>query len=243
MTDLALSPEVLARRVYRDDVNRHLRETTILKVLASYVDPAKAAIDVGAATGHITCWLSEHCAHVYAFEAVHAVYNQLIRWEAKRKNVQAFCAAIGQENGPVKIFVDHKRLSNSGFQDLVGGPSVEVAGASLDALFVTQQPPLPIGFIKIDVEGTELDVLKGAEKLIDRDRPNLMVEIYKPYAADPLDAIFKWLMEERGYRCAYYINGSNGKLIDVPDVSAGVNAVEELHSVHDGDFLFYQERG
>ena len=35
-----------------------------------------------------------------------------------------------------------------------------------------------ICFIKIDTEGTELDVLNGAQKIIDKHEPHLMIEIY-----------------------------------------------------------------
>jgi len=34
-----------------------------------------------------------------------------------------------------------------------------------------------IGLIKIDVEGAEVEVLKGAEKIIEQDHPNLIIEI------------------------------------------------------------------
>ena len=39
-----------------------------------------------------------------------------------------------------------------------------------------------IGFIKIDVEGHELDVLRGAEVTLRRDQPNLLIEIENRHA-------------------------------------------------------------
>jgi len=50
-------------------------------------------------------------------------------------------------------------------------------------------------FVKIDVEGAEFEVLRGASSAIDRFHPRLMVEIQ----ADQ-QAIFDWFTE-RGYRC------------------------------------------
>ncbi len=243
MNELNLSPEVLARRVFRADVNLHLRATTLLRVLAPFVPKDKTAIDVGAATGHITCWLAEHAERVFAFEAVPPVYEQLKLMDAQFANVRAIHAAVGNKNGPVEIFVDDKRLSNSGFQDLVGGPKITVDGVMLDSLFRTptmrsMSTPVPIGFIKIDVEGTELDVMKGAAEIIRRDRPNLMVEIYKPFTAVDPRMIFEYLMGASGYRCYYYDPAIPEGLVRVPTMEDGVSAVETKHKVHDGDFLF-----
>jgi len=38
----------------------------------------------------------------------------------------------------------------------------------------------PVGFMKIDTEGADLEVLKGAEKIIKEDKPNILIEIYEP---------------------------------------------------------------
>src|SRR4029077_4651977 len=51
----------------------------------------------------------------------------------------------------------------------------------------------PVGAIKIDAEGHELAVLRGARSLIARDRPNFMVEVedrHKPGAVDQVKRFF-----------------------------------------------------
>ena len=57
------------------------------------------------------------------------------------------------------IYVDDKRLSNSSFQNLVEGQKIEVETVTIDSLKLVD-----IGFIKVDVEGVELDVLNNASK-------------------------------------------------------------------------------
>ena len=232
---LHLSQAVLQRRVYNDKVNQRLQATTILRDLDPYIAPDKCAIDVGAATGHITNYLAPRCKRVFAFEAVEPVYHQLKKMEERHSNVTAFNAAVGDFNGVATIYVDDKRLSNSGFQDLVGGPSVQVAAVTLDSVMYDA---MDIGFIKVDVEGTELEVLKGAANILAKQRPNLMVEIYKPFTAHPLEEIFSYLMNGFDYRCFYYEHPAG--LIECRTVEEGVHAVEELHKIHDGDFLFVQ---
>jgi len=230
---LELSKAVLARRVFNKPVNDHLRRSTVLAILGGYVSPDRVSVDVGGATGHITCFLADHSKEVVAFEAVPPVWEQLRLMESEYKNVKTHNKAVSDFDGVSKFFVDDKRLSNSGFQDLVGGQEIQVDVVKLDTFFGARQDK--IGFIKIDVEGTELDVLHGAERIIDVDKPSLMVEIYEPYTKCELADIFKYLMGKR-YGCWYY-NPAYGP-VEVPDVEAGVEAVKTKHKIHDGDFIF-----
>jgi len=227
ITDYALNI-----RHFQPDTFRRLVTTTILRVLAPYVDRDRVTLDVGGNTGHMAYFFSEHSKHVHSYEAVELVYQRLKLLEQVRTNITVHNLAMSNFCGTATFYVDHKRLSNSSFLNLVDGPPVDVPVASIDSLNRDD-----VGFIKIDVEGTELDVIKGADETIGRCRPNMMVEIYKPYANDPLDAIFAYLME-RDYNCYYYDHSKPEGLVPVPDVAAGVEAVETLHDIHDGDFLF-----
>lgn len=234
--DIQLSEAVLGLRVYNEQVNRRLQATTILRVLDKYVSRDKISIDVGAATGHITHWLAPRSDTVWAFEAVYPVFRQLELMEMRHPNIAAWLRAVGNFDGTATIYVDDKRLSNSGFIDLVGGPTVEVQACKLDSM-IKWARGTPVGFIKIDVEGTELDVIEGAWEIITRDHPAMMVEIYEPYSACPIGDIFGKLFGI-GYTAYYYDHSNPVGLVPVDDVHRGVHAVREFHHIHDGDFLF-----
>jgi FkbM family methyltransferase len=228
-----LSEAVLKRRVWNKPTNDHLRQTTILKSLDPYISSSKISYDVGAATGHITCFLAERSDFVVAFEAVPAVYKQTEIMASKYENIITYNMAVCDEAETFKTFyVDDKRLSNSGFQNLVSGPNFQAPTTTLDFIDLG-----PCGFIKIDVEGTELEVLHGAESIVERDAPNIMVEIYEPFTVKPLEGIFQFLMG-KGYKCSYYWHPHG--LVQIKDVGDGVHAVENFHKRHDGDFLFYK---
>ena len=62
------------------------------------------------------------------------------------------------------FYVDNKRLSNSSFQNLVDGYPIPVEVSTLDN---QHRSANNICFIKIDTEGTELDVLNGAKYVIE----------------------------------------------------------------------------
>jgi hypothetical protein len=59
-----------------------------------------------------------------------------------------------------------------------------------------QVNPMP-DFLKCDVEGAELHVLQGAERLLRNKRPILLVELHSPENHQALMAQLKTL----GYRC------------------------------------------
>jgi FkbM family methyltransferase len=73
--------------------------------------------------------------------------------------------------------------------------SFETTLVRLDDLDLSERP---ISFVKIDVEGHELQVLKGAADLIRKHRPVLLVEIEHRHSAAPIEETFKFL-EELGY--------------------------------------------
>lgn len=56
-----------------------------------------------------------------------------------------------------------------------------------------------VGFVKIDVEGHELDVLAGAEQLIERDHPVFLVEAESRHRADAPRDVFAFFAG-RNYR-------------------------------------------
>jgi hypothetical protein len=66
-----------------------------------------------------------------------------------------------------------------------------------------------VSFLKIDVEGHELPVLRGGDELLARDRPVLLVEIEQRHLGDQThvsDVVGH--LTSRGYRCFFRLGGS-----------------------------------
>jgi len=68
-----------------------------------------------------------------------------------------------------------------------------------------------VSFIKIDVEGAELDVLEGARQTVERHRPRLVVELLTKGRGDALAGIRRieamlgyrsWLLQDRAWHPA-----------------------------------------
>ena len=65
-----------------------------------------------------------------------------------------------------------------GFQEHLGdAPTVEVPVVALDDLRPLLDLPPP-DFVKVDVEGFEDEVLRGARRTVEAHRPTLMVEVH-----------------------------------------------------------------
>ena len=71
-----------------------------------------------------------------------------------------------------------------------------------------------IGFIKIDVEGHELEVIKGSSKIISENMPILLVEIEKRHTNKPVLESINYI-KNMGYDCFFV---KNKKLISVENL-------------------------
>ncbi|TWT38825.1 FkbM family methyltransferase [Blastopirellula retiformator] len=238
-----ISERALKIRHFKMDVYEKLAATTILSQLPPLLDGAKNAIDVGGNVGHIAYFLAQHSKHVYTFEAVQVVYERLKNVSQLADNITVQHLAISDFCGEADFFVDHERLSNSGLHDVSGvntsfKPSTTFRSTKTPVRSIDSLGIEDVGFIKVDVEGSELDVLRGAEATLEKYSPDLLLEIYEPFSKYPVADLFRFGFE-RGYDCYHYDNSSeSGSLVRVTDEMDGVRAVQERHHLHDADFLF-----
>src|SRR5690606_33428830 len=91
-------------------------------------------------------------------------------------NISCFNFAAGRESSRVKMFVDDRNLASAFVTDRDVTDEDAIDMCSLDDAF----PGMNMGsvdFIKIDVEGFELEVLAGAVKLLAENRPRVLLEM------------------------------------------------------------------
>jgi len=226
---MILSDNVLRKRVFRQHIlDLHLKDFMIGQT-TPYLNKFKNTLDIGAATGMYSSHFAEHSKSVICFEAVPPVYEQLVKIKEKHNNVIAHNLAVSNETGTLDFYVDDKRLSNSSFQNLVEGQKIQVETVTIDSLKLVD-----IGFIKVDVEGVELDVLNGASVTIDEYKPTCMVEVYEKFNKYPVETTFDFFFN-RGYRCFYNHKGQGLRL--VRNMKEALEAVK-IPEITDGDFLF-----
>jgi FkbM family methyltransferase len=148
-----------------------------LQWLPKVVRTGGISVDVGANIGEYTRPLSRISNHVHAFEPSGELANLLAR--AVPRNVTVHNLALSDRSGfatlRTPLDVKRKTFGLASLESLpthhqVVGEKVRIA--RLDD--VIQQED--IDFVKIDVEGHEMSVLRGATELISRCRPIFLVE-------------------------------------------------------------------
>jgi len=226
---MILSDNVLKKRVFKQQIlDLHLKDFMIGQT-TPYLNKFKNTLDIGAATGMYASHFAEHSKSVICFEAVPPVYEQLEKIKQKHNNVITHNLAVSNEVGLLDFYVDDKRLSNSSFQNLVEGQKIQVETTTIDSLKL-----IDVGFMKIDVEGVELDVLVGANDTIEEYKPTCMVEVYEKFNKYPVETTFEFFFT-RGYRC-FYNHRAEG-LKPVRNIQEGIEATK-IPEITDGDFLF-----
>ena len=141
-------------------------------------DRRDLAIDVGAHVGFWTRRMAAVFSRVVAYEADRINYDALVMNTEDLTNVESYKKAVSSEPG-----VDVRTYRNQrAREDNSGARHCAVSGVQGDGLVKTVQldqaawPGDRVDLIKIDVEGMELDVLKGGKALIGDHFPYIILE-------------------------------------------------------------------
>jgi FkbM family methyltransferase len=135
----------------------------------------RLALDIGANEGFWSRELAEH------FDLVHAYEPQLGLTSAP-ENVQVFNSAVGRTSGRAML----KRYADSGHATIVeredAGYGPLVAAEEVDLIALDDYYGGDVDFLKIDVEGAEVGVIRGAQVMLAQAHPPLVVEIHSVQA-------------------------------------------------------------
>ena len=180
---------------------RKIRGNPELHVLKILSDPTTLAIDVGANVGDYAHWLAQHSRRCVAFEP-NPELARCVEQRYGRTGVQVFAYALSDHSGQATL-----RVPIIDGQEHPALATVEPANTTGDMPMREVMVPLrrlddleleTVGVIKIDAEGHELAVLGGAQDLIARDRPNVMIEVEERHRPGSLAGV-RSFFEERGY--------------------------------------------
>lgn len=144
-----------------------------------YVTNFDKCVDIGAHVGISVLQWAPLFKQVTGFEPMVDHYDCLVKNTAHLENVTVYNCAMSNQSSMLKGA--YRTMKNSGSFQLVDEEFVEVnhkktkiydiPSRRLDEFTFDS-----VGLIKIDVEGWELEVLKGAAQTITQHRPVLMIE-------------------------------------------------------------------
>ena len=158
-------------------------EKGLLKVLDIILKPGDVVVDAGANIGLISVFCALRVGEkgsVLSFEPHPETFSILQRniTVNKLSTVRAFKQALGSEHSFAKIYsnLQINRGAASIVDFLEDSPAFDIEVVTLDGV-LNQNSISRINLLKIDVEGFEMEVLKGAmDALIKDDSPILVVE-------------------------------------------------------------------
>jgi FkbM family methyltransferase len=154
-----------------------------IRYLEKIVRPNWNIADVGANQGIYTLFFSSAVplGYVYAFEPDPSLFASLKGNVSQNgaNNVTLFNAAAASK--PAKLSLRPGKLNRGDNQiissETPGADTVAVDAISLDEVI----PQLKLDLLKIDVQGFEVEVLRGAEKLLEANPPLLILLEFWPY--------------------------------------------------------------
>jgi len=192
-------------------------ETQVIRRIAEKMN---TMLDIGANIG----WYSLVAAKtnpksiIHSFEPIPTTYSRLIHNFALNSIDSLRCHNYGFSNEPgsFPFYFYPEGSGNASMQNLAGRKDVTIVDCelrTLDSVLDWLPSANTIDFIKCDVEGNELFVLKGGLKLLSKYKPILLCELLRKWSASfgyhPNEAID--LLQSIGYKV--YTAASDGKLV------------------------------
>jgi FkbM family methyltransferase len=156
----------------------------LLNVFQHFVRPGDAVIDVGAHIGYLTFYLASlvtESGKVYSFEPDPRVGSYLDKSIAASEMnwIHPFPLALTAKDGEIEFYLARGQGSSTAVkasEHLDVTPTI-VTGVTLDGLIAAGKVVDNIRLIKLDIEGFEIEAIRGMAELIKRSRPILVVEV------------------------------------------------------------------
>jgi FkbM family methyltransferase len=184
-----------------------------LRLVGHLMKDSGAMVDVGANSGIYSAMALQRRRWVAAFEPVPEEATRLRRLIGARGIVHQvglsdYCgkAVLHVPYADDGVITTRSSLEANIDADL-SHRDIEVNVATLDSFCLSG-----IAFLKIDVEGHELSVLRGATETIMRSRPNLLVEVEEPRAPGCFQAVSDFLTS-LDY-CGFWFDGEEMRPIE-----------------------------
>jgi len=177
-------------------------EMWVAAFLRTYVKKRDVCVDVGAHQGYFSLLISSLVGQgrVFAAEAAEDNYLKLKRNIAlsSAHHIEAFHIALSDRKGEVSLY---RNPHNEGGHSLVAreGPTERVLAATLDEFLKERNLTKPPAIIKIDAEGHELSILRGAHDTL-RGGSSLALVVELSRDRENIVA----LMKEAGFRGYFF---------------------------------------
>lgn len=177
-------------------------EPHVVEAIEARLPVGGVAYDVGSYVGYLSMVMSKRVGatgSVYAFEAYPRVVEALHAniSQGGFENAAIVRQAVGDSDDPVRFATfDYSTVGHIARESTPDDATMlEVAGTTLDRFVYGEGNPPP-DLVKIDVNGAELSVLAGADRLFREHPPHVLVEVRSSTEAEVTEH-----MTSRGFEC------------------------------------------
>lgn len=155
-----------------------------LSIVSRLVKNGDTCLDIGANFGLYTRFLSQYVGDsgkIHAFEPIEKTFQSLsnnVR-KLKLKNTEVHNIALSDKNGEASMIIPEYEDGGENTYEarIIDGHADKAETVSCQRLDDFIGSNISPAFIKIDVEGHEISVLKGGKNCIEKNRPILLIEI------------------------------------------------------------------
>lgn len=197
----------------------------------------KVVYDIGSSTGQFTQFFTASVGrkgYVVAFEPNPTSYQYLKNRIGKDidSNVLVLNIGVGLSLGTCQMYVRNTDPGTGSMNSDIRHQIIEeddyhvieVPICFLDNYILSEQKGVVPDFIKVDTEGMEFDILKGATGVLQKYHPDLFIEIHGATPAlkeENIRKIVKFLIEHQSYSIYHVESGKEINLENYPIASEG----------------------
>ena len=189
-----------------------------LEIINQFADKSKDALDIGVYRGVYSYKLSQNFKNIHSFEPNPLLFPYLEKNLVKIiSNIKLYNIALSNNSGvtELKLPLRSKSIFKDNIEELfqLGAATmhpnnkieyckkVQIQKRRLDDINFENK----IKFMKIDVEGHEIEVINGAKETIKKNKPVMLIEIEKRHRKRNFDESISYI-KKHGYKCFYIKN-------------------------------------
>jgi FkbM family methyltransferase len=206
-----------------------------LEFILRILEPGMTFFDVGANVGLYSMAAAKKVilGKVFSFEPCQWTYQRLLRNVELNglHNISAIRAALGEFAGEAVLQVNVSGKDGLNTLGRPGHPDCEITGretvpiTTLDE-FIAQSNVSKVDVMKVDVEGAELFLFRGARNLLEQPAsPLILYEsdamLTRGFDYHPVESM--WLLQQYGY--SFFVIDSNNGKISIPPNSRAYDAM------------------
>jgi len=214
--------------IYLLGAKTHDSEIRLARFMARQLQPGDAFVDVGAHFGYFALLASQlvgESGSVYAFEAARSTFRILERNLGGIPNCQATQRAVASDPGSVTfyefdaLYSEYNSMAPGQFEGQAWfqkrqPDSYQVKSIRLDRFLSSL--PQPPALIKIDVEGAEEEVIRGAQPYLERQRSTVVMEYLAAERGNAPHRAAAARLRAMGYTS--WLIQADGQLYACPDI-------------------------